>query len=238
MTQPTSQDAKHRIHPQLLQLAVPVGELTPDPRNARLHGERNLEEVARSYAQHGQRKAIVVQRVADDGTPMVVRAGNGQLEAAKRLGWTHIAALVVDERDHEAIAFAIRDNRTAELAEWDWRVVAETMVQHETTAGAGTFAELGFSATETAPLRQTTWFMEATGNLEDHTRKKPDKTRDGAELEVTMSKEDAEAFAAAMEMMRARFADAGMTPGHVVGRLAAHYLATVGHSRGVTPGTD
>jgi hypothetical protein len=237
MSEPTNTlpaDAVHRIHPQLLAMAVPLSTLTPDPKNARLHGERNIEEVMASYRDHGQRKSIVVQRVADDGTPMVVRAGNGQLEAAKRLGWTHIAVLVVDENDRAAIKFALRDNRTAELAEWSWEVVAHEMAAHEKEFGAGTFTEVGFTAAELQPLRHTDWFKDATGQLEDHTRDKPDRGGKNKE-QVTIVGEDAKSFTEAMAVMRDRFSEPGMNPGHVIGRLARHYLATINHSSGVNP---
>ena len=55
---------------------------------------------------------------------MVVRAGNGRLAAAKALGWSHIAAVVADDSSIDAVAFAIADNRTSELAEWDDETLA------------------------------------------------------------------------------------------------------------------
>jgi hypothetical protein len=260
--------AVHKIHPDLLTLAVAVDQLVPDPRNLRLHDERNLREVERSYAEHGQRKPVVAQRrtsphaecggtgirtVPMDGfnptgaapcscdagrtTELVVRAGNGQLTAARRLGWTHIAAVVVDEGDHEAVRYAVRDNRTAELAEWDWEMMTREMVSLEQAGGAGTFAELGFSETELLPLRNTEWFLQATGQLEDHQRggKDKDPDPDKAKEQVTIVGRDATDFTSAAAVMRDRFAEPGMNLGHVVGRLARHYLATVNHSAGQTP---
>lgn len=102
-----------RIAPQLLPLALPIDQLHPDPANVRLHGDRNLAAIASSLARFGQMKPIVVQR-----STMVVRAGNGTLLAARKLGWTQIAASVVEMTDTEATSYAIADNRTAELAEW------------------------------------------------------------------------------------------------------------------------
>ncbi len=54
----------------------------------------------------------------------VVRAGNGTLEAARQLGWETIDCVVTDLKGSDAIAYAIADNRTAELAEWDDDVLA------------------------------------------------------------------------------------------------------------------
>ena len=58
---------------------------------------------------------------------MVVRAGNGRLMAAKALGWTHLAALIVDETEVEAVAFAIADNRTSDLSTFDDEALAKLL---------------------------------------------------------------------------------------------------------------
>jgi ParB-like chromosome segregation protein Spo0J len=81
-----------------------------------------MEAIVASLSRFGQRTPIVVQRKG-----MVVRAGNGRLEAAKRLGWQQIAAVVVDDDSVEAVSYAIADNRTAELAEWDSETLASLL---------------------------------------------------------------------------------------------------------------
>ena len=99
---------------QLKPLARPIGGLMLDPANARKHGAKNLETIKASLKRYGQRKPIVV-RAAD----MIVEAGNGTLEAARALGWDVIAAVIVDDDPTTATGYAIADNRSAELAEWD-----------------------------------------------------------------------------------------------------------------------
>jgi ParB/RepB/Spo0J family partition protein len=111
---PRKGSSLEHIHESLRDLAIPVADLTPDPQNARRHSEQNLDAIEASLKQYKFREPIVVQKQG-----MIVRAGNGRLEVAKRLGWRHIPAIVVDEDDVAAQAFAIADNRTAELAEWD-----------------------------------------------------------------------------------------------------------------------
>ncbi len=106
----------------LRHLAIPIDQVQIDPDNLRLHDERNLEAIERSLVQFGFRSLIVVQR---DG--MVVRAGNGRVAVARKLGWTHLPALVCDDDDQEALAFAIADNRTAELASWDDAALAKAL---------------------------------------------------------------------------------------------------------------
>lgn len=103
-------------------LAVPLASLNLDPANARLHRENNLETLKASLAQFCQRKPVVVQK---DG--MIVRAGNGTVRAARALGWTEIAAVIVDDDNATASQYAIADNRTAELAEWDDEALASLL---------------------------------------------------------------------------------------------------------------
>jgi len=110
------------IHESLKHLAIPVADLTPDPKNARKHDRRNLDAIKASLEKFGMRQPIIVQKQG-----MIVRAGNGRLQVAQELGWSHLPALVVDESEAEAVAFAIADNRTAELAEWDWEVLKENL---------------------------------------------------------------------------------------------------------------
>lgn len=111
-----------RIAEPLRSLAVPLESLNLDPRNARKHGKKNMLAITSSLERFGQRLPVVVQR---DG--MVVRAGNGRVMAARGLGWSHIAALVVDDDDAMAVAFALADNRTGELAAWDDENLTEAL---------------------------------------------------------------------------------------------------------------
>jgi ParB-like chromosome segregation protein Spo0J len=110
------------IHESLRAMAVPIGELVADPANARKHSQANLQAIRGSLVQYGQRRAAVVQKKG-----MIVRAGNGMLQAAIALGWTHLACLQVDDDDISAVGFAIADNRTAELAEWDVEALRQLM---------------------------------------------------------------------------------------------------------------
>jgi hypothetical protein len=104
-----------------------IVSLRPDSRNARKHGKRNLATIRASLEQFGQQRAAVIR---SDGT---VLAGNGMLEAARELGWTDLAVTVVPDgwTDEQARAYALADNRTGELAEWDVAVLDEHLVELE-----------------------------------------------------------------------------------------------------------
>lgn len=102
-------------------------DLIPDPENARRHSDRNLDTIAQSLAEFGQRKPIVITQ------DNIVLAGNGTLEAALRLGWEEIAVIVAPgtwTRD-EAKAYALADNRTAELAKWNAPILAAQLERLE-----------------------------------------------------------------------------------------------------------
>ena len=104
---------------------VKVDTLKFDPSNARKHHGKNLEAIAGSLQLFGQRKPIIV-------TPdNIVVAGNGTLEAAKNLGWTEIAIsrTPVGWTWDQIKAFALADNRTAELAEWDAEILKEQLLE-------------------------------------------------------------------------------------------------------------
>jgi ParB-like chromosome segregation protein Spo0J len=107
------------IEGSLRSLAVPIEQVTPDPRNARRHPARNLEIIKTSLAGFGQQKPIVIDR---DG---ICLAGNGTLAAARALGWTHIAAVRSTLNGANASAFGITDNRATDTSEWEPRVLAE-----------------------------------------------------------------------------------------------------------------
>lgn len=100
---------------------VAIDSIHVDPANVRRHPERNLAAIRASLVRFGQQKPIVVDAAG------IVRAGNGTLEAARSLGWTHIDIVRSPLAGSEATAYAIADNRTAELAEWDDAALAEQL---------------------------------------------------------------------------------------------------------------
>lgn len=138
----------NKIAEGLKPLIVDIADLIPDPNNARLHPDRNMEAIKDSLRIYGQVKPLVVRRSTN-----VVIAGNGTLEAAKQLGWNKLAVNFVDMTDVEAVGFGLADNRTAELAKWDFEVVARLdklilEAQHPT---------VGWSDDELEVLRAADW---------------------------------------------------------------------------------
>ena len=149
----------HRINEHLANLAWPLGKLKEDPKNARNHDDRNITAIAASLARFGQQKPIVV---SPDG---VVLAGNGMFRAAKALGWTHLAAVVFDKKEEaEKVGYAIADNRTAELADWDDVALAQALTLLN-EANDGELVDVGFNDEE---------FMEILARVEQQEAEVPE----------------------------------------------------------------
>lgn len=104
----------------LKSLAVDIDTLKLMEDNPR---RGDVTAVKRSYARFGQVKPIVA-------TPdMTVIAGNHSLIAARELGWTEIAVNVVPFDSEEAKAYALADNRTADLGTYDNEALAGLLTE-------------------------------------------------------------------------------------------------------------
>jgi len=116
-----------RLSVKIENVALDTIELDPD--NARTHSSRNLETIKESLAAFGQRKPVVLF-----GNTVI--AGNGTVEAARSLGWSKIAVTRVppDWTLEQAKAYAIADNRTSELAEWDGNQLLKTLSDFDADA--------------------------------------------------------------------------------------------------------
>lgn len=153
------------ISPGLRSLIVPVNSLQQDPRNARNHSSRSIEEITRSMTHFTQLKPIVVRA----GTNIVV-AGNGTLAAFEAMGWKYIAANVVELTEQQAAAYAIADNRTAELSDWNNERLQEILNELAADEDGYQLADLGFQEGELDDL-----IGSAAGVAHSHTVKPVDE---------------------------------------------------------------
>jgi ParB-like chromosome segregation protein Spo0J len=117
---------------------IPIDDLTLDANNAREHNQKNLDAIANSLQMFGQRKPVVITK------ELVVVAGNGTLEAARQIGWKGLSCVTVpDDWDTDTIkAYALADNRTAELASWNSEILLGQLRELNTNDWSVT--DLGF----------------------------------------------------------------------------------------------
>lgn len=109
--------------PKLIETTtVKLKDLVPDPKNTRVHDERNIQEIMTSLKQNGQYRDFVIQK-----SNSMIRVGNGMFEAMKRLKWKEGTAKVMDLTDEEATALSIIDNRTSDLSTFDEDILKDVM---------------------------------------------------------------------------------------------------------------
>ena len=83
-----------------------------------------VEAVAESIKQFGFKVPIIVDR---DG---VIVAGHTRKKAAERLGLSSVPCIVADDLTPEQIkAFRLADNKTGELAEWDFAALEKELAE-------------------------------------------------------------------------------------------------------------
>jgi DNA modification methylase len=139
---------------------IAIDKLTLDPNNARAHDINNLKAIEGSLQEFGQRKPIVIDQ------KNVVVAGNGTVTAAKLLGWVEIEAVRVPaEWDSNRIkAFALADNRTAELATWNQEVLEQQL--RELDQAGIEVANFGFEIAE-VPILNIEIFEDEAPEIPD-----------------------------------------------------------------------
>lgn len=119
---PLMQVNDEHILEDLRPLARDIADLIPDPQNARRHDARNLEAIATSLRDHLVRTPLVVNK-----RTMYIEKGNGTYTAARMLGWTRLPVVFTNDDETQAMDYGIRDNRTAELARWNYQRAGETL---------------------------------------------------------------------------------------------------------------
>ena len=188
---------------------APIDSLKPDPRNPRTHPTKNLAAIKDSLQRFGQTKPIVVSRQSRQ-----VIAGNGTLEAAKQLGWKDIQVVWTDLEGEEAVAAGIADNRSGELAEWNYRTLSGLLAELKTKDIK--IDDLGFAAHELEPLLQADWKPKEPGDM-------PDAGSSGGST-IALTTEQKVVIERAVERVRAIHKDPDMKIGRALEIICTGYL--------------
>lgn len=95
-----------------------INEYENNPRN----NEKAVEAVAESIRQFGFKVPIVIDK------DCVIVAGHTRVKAAKQIGMTSVPCVIADDLTEEQLqAYRLADNKTAELAEWDFEKLHEEL---------------------------------------------------------------------------------------------------------------
>ncbi len=99
-----------------------VDELIPYSKNARLHSEAQVAQIAASIIEFGFTNPVLI-----DGKKGII-AGHGRLMAAKKLGLKEVPVVVLDHlSETQKKAYIIADNKLAENAGWDEEILASEL---------------------------------------------------------------------------------------------------------------
>ncbi len=110
------------LKPDLAIEYKPVGTLKPDPKNPRIHSDKQIQQIARSIQTFGFNVPVLV----DAGLHVI--AGHGRLAAAQLLKLDHVPTIRLEHlSDAQMRAFMIADNRLNNISEWDDRLLAQQL---------------------------------------------------------------------------------------------------------------
>ncbi len=107
--------------PELLRYEMAkLEQLTPNPKNARIHSERQIKQIARSVDEFGSISPIIV------GPDYTIVAGHGRFAAAKLRGYLEVPVLVVEGLTPVQLkAYALADNKLGDLSSFDTQLLIE-----------------------------------------------------------------------------------------------------------------
>ena len=156
--------------------------LTPDPDNANIHTDENLATIGNSLNAFGFRKnAIAVQ----EGT-RIIYAGNGIVQwcVENDVPVCPVVWIPASMTETEAKAFALSDNQSAKLADWDFQQIQETLegIQDEFSPET-----LGFDADELQEaFDEIAGVDEAVGNMRNAPVKKEKSEGSGGLVKILL----------------------------------------------------
>ena len=128
-----------------------IGEIQPYENNPR-NNDSAVDAVAASIREFGWQQPIVVDK---DG---VIIAGHTRYKAARKLGLTEVPVVVADNlTDEQVMAYRLADNKTGELAGWDFSALEEEL------AGLAEIdmQQFGFAGSEAEDFNIDNLFAEA-----------------------------------------------------------------------------
>lgn len=132
---------------------VRVADLIPYARNARIHTEQQVAQIAKSIEEFGFISPVLI----DEGGNVL--AGHGRLMAAEKLGITEVPCVVVQGlTDEQKKAYILVDNKLTELGGWDFELLDSELIDLD---GLIDMTEFGFDAVDDADLNVDDLFTDA-----------------------------------------------------------------------------
>lgn len=160
MTEIDQKEIVEKLKTMKLEL-VELSRLVPDPLNTKNHPDEQIEKIAQSMKKRWTNPILV-----DDD--MTIVAGHGRRLAALKLGIEKVPVIVLHNlTEAERIQYQIFDNKSAEMAEWNWENLQAQMDR---------LLELG------ADIEETGWSLDELNETLDDLEETP-KTVDVEKLD-------------------------------------------------------
>jgi hypothetical protein len=122
---------------------LPIGDLTPDPRNPRQHSRAQIRAIARSFEAFGVNTPILINMNNQ------IIAGHGRYEAAKLLRLTDVPVIRLEHlTETQARAYMLADNQLTDRSTWDDAMLAVHLKELSELALDFDIEALGFELPE------------------------------------------------------------------------------------------
>lgn len=129
---------------------IPLSALKPSQRNARIHSDKQIQQIANSIQEFGFLNPVLIDQKNR------ILAGHGRVLAAQKLGMETVPTICNSHLSEDQIrAFMIADNKIAQNSSWD-RELLSIELQHLSAIDINFDVEItGFSTPEIDVLTDT-----------------------------------------------------------------------------------
>jgi ParB-like chromosome segregation protein Spo0J len=118
----------------------PIDSLIPYAKNARVHDEAQIAQIAGSIKEFGFNNPVLIDK--DNG----IIAGHGRVMAARKLGLTEVPTILLDHlNETQRKAYILADNRIAINSTWDNEMLSLELMDIKDDVS---LAMLGFNVDE------------------------------------------------------------------------------------------
>ncbi len=101
-----------------------IASLKPYDRNARIHSEEQIQNLAESIRQYGFLRPLLITAEGE------IVCGHGRVEGAKLAGLTRLPCIMAEKlTDAQRRGFILADNALAEQATWDKAIVSAELIR-------------------------------------------------------------------------------------------------------------
>lgn len=130
----------------------PIDTLIPYAKNARVHDEAQIAQIAGSIKEFGFNNPVLIDK--DNG----IIAGHGRVMAARKLGLTEVPTILLDHlNETQRKAYILADNRIAINSTWDNEMLSLELMDIKDDVS---LAMLGFNVDELNALLNPTELTE------------------------------------------------------------------------------